>query len=287
MAISRGFGESGPKMAVNTQQHRFWFYRIHLAMKFRFSTHLILILVTLLSTGWGYCQATTVDSASSFSLRQTASHTLELRVEHLSLAEVLERMAQYPGFRWHGLEMSRTPVSVSCSEADWAALLNCLLAGRYSYLIHQGEGEAGSISDVWLLKSVADVSRSPATPDALGDQRKRARHLARLIADESADSDRVMDHLLAGMRDESPLVRAQAVFGLSQREPEQATWALARGIDDGDASVRLAAVENAGHSIPDESLLRTALTDEDESVRTLAALKLEEMADSEQQAHGF
>ena len=255
--------------------------RVHpVLMTFRFSSPSIPLMISLMFAGWGNSPVLAAVLPSAFSLRHQA-HTLTLQVEQLPLAVILERMGQSLQFGWHdpGV-LSNEPVSVACTGARLEVLLDCLLAGRHSYLIRQREPGVPFSQEVWLLKPasvrILQATASPESAGSLKQQRQRARHLARFIADDRADRVEVKAYLLEGLVDASPLVRAQAIFGLSQQEPEQATRALATGLEDGDASVRLAAVENAGHTVADTALLRTALADEDESVRTLAVLKLEE-----------
>lgn len=107
------------------------------------------------------------------------------------------------------------------------------------------------------------------------DAALRADAIASLAMEGRPDNTAVHEALSAAMSDENPDVRAQAVFGLAQREGAAATSALQQAMLDSDAAVRLMAVDSAGENV---ALLQSALTDNDKSVRELAALKLEELS---------
>lgn len=76
------------------------------------------------------------------------------------------------------------------------------------------------------------------------------------------------------LNDQNARVRAQAISSLAQREGPGAAAALQEALHDGDAGVRLMAVDGAGNNT---ALLQQAINDEDENVRQLARLKLEEL----------
>jgi HEAT repeat protein len=77
--------------------------------------------------------------------------------------------------------------------------------------------------------------------------------------------------LLAGVKDEDPMVRVRALSSLAHREGEGASAALHDAMHDNDKAVRITAVDNAGN---DESILQQALTDSDATVRELAKARI-------------
>lgn len=117
----------------------------------------------------------------------------------------------------------------------------------------------------------ARLLESVNTADAV----QRADAIAGLAIEGRPDDAAVHEALSAALSDENPEVRAQAVFGLAQREGAAAASALQQALQDSDASVRLMAVDNAGDNA---ALLQHALGDQDASVRELAAMRLEALS---------
>ncbi|MFI3195163.1 MAG: HEAT repeat domain-containing protein [Methylococcaceae bacterium] len=81
----------------------------------------------------------------------------------------------------------------------------------------------------------------------------------------------LQDALELAFSDPNAEVRVQAIGGLAKLNNERALNALHRALLDKDVSVRLMTVDNAGNNT---ALLEQALNDNDESVRSFAALKL-------------
>jgi len=157
-----------------------------------------------------------------------------------------------------------------CQAESLQPVLDCLLGQEVSYLIRRQPDKQARIEQLWLITAAEnDPRRQPESQVA--NPQQRANHLAWLVEKQTVDAD-IAAALQAGLADDSPLVRAQAVYGLSRRDSQQA---LMIGLADQDFGVRLMAVENAGDGMTDQRLLQAALTDTDETVRTLAALKLD------------
>ena len=121
----------------------------------------------------------------------------------------------------------------------------------------------------------ADVDQLVAMSRA-DDAEQRAQALTRLAAGGPGNHGAVRQALQAGLTDNDAAVRAQAVFGVAQRDGDAAFPVLQRAIVDYDASVRLVAVDSAPRNSLGHALLETALTDTDATVRSLAAAKVQE-----------
>lgn len=208
--------------------------------------------------------------AASFQFRHPESGRIELQVDQMTRTDVLDRLAMRLGFIWHASGLPQTKITVSCQGESLEPILDCLLGQGISYLIRRQPDKQARMEQLWLITAAENnpVSQPEKT---VPHPRQRANRLARLVAKEGADA-RIESALQAGLQDDSPLVRAQAVYGLSRRDPQQA---LIIGLADQDAGVRLMAVENAGEGVTEQTLLQGALTDVDETVSALAALKLE------------
>lgn len=81
--------------------------------------------------------------------------------------------------------------------------------------------------------------------------------------------------LRAALRDEDAEVRAQAVFGLSQRDEPGRAQVLQDAVRDADPDVRLMAVDTVhADNWEEQMILQQALNDADETVKAAASYKL-------------
>lgn len=103
---------------------------------------------------------------------------------------------------------------------------------------------------------------------------QRVEGLSRLAAEGNADDESVWRALENALSDQDPSARAQAVYGLSRLRGAGAVGVLQDALQDGDASVRLMAVDSAGSDARSLGLLTQALADSDETVRAFAAMRL-------------
>ena len=207
---------------------------------------------------------------ADFDLQVDKSGQITLTATHLSVAEVLDRMATRLDWVWHGSGLPRTPVSVVCRGETLAPVLACLLDGSGSCLIRHAPQAPAQVREVWIVAPAA-VHPPPLSPA------QRASRLAHWLEPYDLEPALRERRVSEGLQDPNPQVRVQAVYGLARYDPQRA---LAIGLADTDSSVRLMAVENAGISPTDQSLLQNALADSDETVRTLAALKLDALPGS-------
>lgn len=184
------------------------------------------------------------------------------------------------------------------------------LVARYAGAAGQGR-RAGWPAEVWILASSFDRAprageagdaeaalpakarnhtESPRSTDlppfepeepgkllglaAGADAAGRATAIADLAADERADPATVLRVLRDALSDASAEVRAQAVYGLSQRAGAETPELLRAALRDRDADVRLMAVDSAAVDQASLPVFQEALADRDSTVRTLAAEKL-------------
>ncbi|MGR8934208.1 MAG: HEAT repeat domain-containing protein [Gammaproteobacteria bacterium] len=117
--------------------------------------------------------------------------------------------------------------------------------------------------------SIADKTRQLLEATRIADPVLRADAVASLATEDQIDDAAVHEALATALSDENPNVRAQALFGLTQRG--EAGAALQAALQDSDAAVRLMVVDIVEN---DSAILEQALGDNDETVRSLAALKL-------------
>jgi HEAT repeat protein len=102
----------------------------------------------------------------------------------------------------------------------------------------------------------------------------RADAIGELLAEETQDDPAIKAILEQALTDQDPNVRAQAVSSLTHREGSDAIGIIQEALHDNSVDVRLMAVD----SITDDvALLQQAINDNDETIRSLAAVKLEQL----------
>jgi hypothetical protein len=252
--------------------------------------------------------------APSLRVEATSGESAAIIVEarDAPLGQVLDTLALKTGTRIHYPALPRAPVDANCEGKALKPVLACLLGrepdlmARYGDGAKQGHRSAGPV-EVWILESsfgptartgsdapapaevpMATAAARSATaptpePEEIGkllslatgtDSAQRADAVARLAADEQTDPATVLSTLRNALSDENAEVRAQAVYGLSQRAGAEAPELLRAALRDRDADVRLMAVDSAAVDQASLPVFQEALADRDLTVRTLAAEKL-------------
>ena len=141
-----------------------------------------------------------------------------------------------------------------------------------------------TINDASVKSPASQVNAAEVEPDQTDDLLKRAKSkdaaaradaIGALMAAGRVGDANVKRALEEALTDPNANVRAQAISSLSHREGSAAAAAaLQDALHDADAGVRLMAVDGAGYNI---ALLQQAVNDDDDTVRTLAISKLEEL----------
>lgn len=242
---------------------------------------------------------------------------LQLEARQAPLAQVLNRIATQTGVRINYSVLPEGLVTATCVGSTVKQVLECLLARKADLIFRYPSQTAKTVSlkqpaEVWVLGAKFDVNQTnsetcistgfqqqatqklvdakmdtaqtepePDETDELVKMAKsenpaeRADAIGRLMAAGRKDDASVKEALETALSDKDARVRVQAIFSLSQREGAGAAAALREAIHDPDEGVRLTAVDRAGDDI---ALLQQALTDEAESVRELAAMRLKSIS---------
>lgn len=219
---------------------------------------------------------------------------LRLEVRQATLVSALEHISRTTGIRIHIALAPPSLLTTTCLGAAVRQIVECLsgpganLAFRYPHQTLQHKTPQ-SPTEIWILSTGATATQSDTVTqretqqhevdqtaqllDMLSaqDATQRVSALSGLVLRSDADHGDIHRALTDALTDADAEVRAQAVSGLARREGAQAAEVLRAALHDDDASVRLMAV---AHADGDTVLLQTALSDSDETVRTLAALKL-------------
>lgn len=224
---------------------------------------------------------------------------VRLEARQAPMPQLIEAIAAKTGTRIHYQARPGALVTASCAGSEAKPLLRCLLGADANMMVRY---ERGAPAEIWVLATgteeggdaaaLATQSAAAARPTTSGtagspdigrllaqahdpSAGRRADALVRLVADERVDAGTLRQTLEAAFADEDAEVRAQAVFGLAQQGGDEAPRWLRAALNDPDESVRLMAVDSAGGDAQSLALLREALADQDDTVRELAALKLE------------
>jgi hypothetical protein len=134
-----------------------------------------------------------------------------------------------------------------------------------------------------------DVSTKPVAPHpelaetlvrmaGSEDPAERVSALSQLAVERPVEPDIVQEILQTALSDEDPNVRGQAVYAVVRRGGVEATAVLQDALQDSALPVRLMAVDGLGTDEESIALLKQALTDSDQAVRELAAMKLKSLS---------
>lgn len=234
---------------------------------------------------------------------------LQLEARQAPLMKVLDNLASKTGVRINYSVLPEELVTATCVGPTVKQIMECLLA-RKADLVFRYSRQPSKIGfreqpvEVWVLGAkfgvdqnnvvacsspgnqqqtlpLAETAKIGPEQDETDDLVKmasskipaeRAEAIGRLMAGGREGDAVVKETLETALSDKDARVRVQAISSLAHREGAGASAALQEALRDGDVSVRLTAVDNAGSDI---ALLRQALTDTDATVRQLAGIRLE------------
>jgi HEAT repeats len=138
----------------------------------------------------------------------------------------------------------------------------------------------GNNASLTLSKNEQNAEDEPDQTDDLlalaqsKDSTEREEAIGALLADGRVGDPNVKATLEQALTDKDDSVRAQAISSLSHREGSNAAGAIQDALRDNSVDVRLMAVD----SITDDvALLQQAINDSDETVRSLATTKLQQL----------
>jgi hypothetical protein len=239
---------------------------------------------------------------------------LQLEVRQMPLAKVLETITSKTHIPIHYSVLPEGLVTATCVGSTLERILECLLDRkadlivRYPHNLVKGGGK-GQVVEAWIMGSQLDNGSASAnciarSGDAANDGSvslrqneqdtatetdhtdellktaqsndpiERADAIGALLADGREGDPNVKAVLEQALTDQDANVRAQAVSSLSHREGSGAVGAIQQALHDSSADVRMMAVDGI---VDDISLLQQAVNDSDESIRSLATIKLEQL----------
>lgn len=246
---------------------------------------------------------------------------LQLEVRQMPMKNVLTSIAQKTRVPIHYSVLPEGLMTATCVGSTLKQVLECLLDGKADLIVRHSRNAAkpkstGHLVEAWVLGTRLDATitkadcpvtdkvgsslslkesqqenemqATPNSSDALLEIARaknvdgRADAIGALLAAGTKGDPQIQEMLEEAVHDEDANVRAQALSTLTHwsNDTESVLAALQEGIHDNSVDVRLMAVDGI---TDDVGLLQQAVNDSDEVVRTLAATKLQELADQELQ----
>ncbi len=244
---------------------------------------------------------------------------MQLEVRQMPLAQVLENIVHKTSVPIHYSVLPEGLVTATCVGSTLKQVLECLLDRKADLIVRyqRSPGNAasqGQVAEAWILGSRLDGSIARADcpgggadgkasltldlneNDANGEPdqtdsllksaqskipAERAEALGALLAGGRKGDPAVKAALEQALTDKDDNVRAQAISTLAHREGSGAAAAIQEAMHDKSTDVRMMAVDGI---TDDVALLQQAINDSDESVRSLAAVKLEELTQGKKNA---
>jgi len=243
---------------------------------------------------------------------------LQLEVRDTPLAKVLESIAHKTKVPIHYSVLPEGLVTATCVGSSLKPVLECLLDHKADLIVRYRHDQdkpdnKEQVAEAWILGARLDgatakkdcLAASPGTSslslkqkesedddetdqtDELikaaqaKDPTERAEAIGGLLSGGREGDPAVKAVLEQALTDPDENVRAQAISSLAHREGSGASAAIQEALHDKSVDVRMMAVDGI---TDDKALLQQAINDSDETVRSLARVKLEELTQADKTA---
>ncbi len=259
---------------------------------------------------------TTGKTTTNLVVSDSKGAELQLEVRQMPLAKVLDSIAKQTNVPIHYSVLPEGVITATCVGSALKPVLECLLNRKADLIVRYPKASdkanhKGQIVEAWVLGSMLETtannnavctatsqsgsmtlnSNEPegeSEPDQTDELLKiaqsksatdRADAIGALLAIGRKGDPKVKAMLEEALHDPDANVRAQAISTLTHLgdNKESAMVAIQEGLQDSSIDVRLMAVD----SITDDvGLLQQAINDSDETIRSLAEIKLQELMQS-------
>ena len=236
---------------------------------------------------------------------------LQLEVRQMPMAQVLDNIVNKTQVPIHYSVLPDGLVTATCVGMTLKQVLECLLDRKADLIVRYSRNPStterkGQVVEAWVLgsrldgtvakdcvatgstvdkglltlKQSQDTNAEPDQTDELlkkaqsKNPTERAEAIGALLAGGRKGDPDVKAALEHALTDQDALVRAQAISSLSHREGSAAAGAIQEAMHDSSVDVRVMAVDGITDDI---ALLQQAINDNDETVRSLAEIKLERL----------
>ncbi len=247
-------------------------------------------------------------SLNSLVISSDKGSEFQLEVRATQLSAVLDNISNKTKTPIHYSVLPVGLINATCVGSSLKPVLECLLAKKVDLVFRNSPSpsQANNIAEVWIMGSnfadgagknetcAASTELTKADAQAVDEQEfesnrteqlltmsnaknpdDRATAIGALLTGDHKDDPAVKAVLEKALMDKNPAVRAQAVSTLAQFEGDNATALLEEALQDDSVDVRLMAVGGMTNNV---ALLKRAVNDVDETVRSLAITKLEELS---------
>ena len=243
---------------------------------------------------------------------------LQLEVRDTPLAKVLESIAHKTKVPIHYSVLPEGLVTATCVGSSLKPVLECLLDHKADLIVRYRHDpdkadNKEQVAEAWILgarldgatakkdclaaspgtsslslkqKESEDDDETDQTDDLIKaaqakDPTERAEAIGGLLSGGREGDPAVKAVLEQALTDPDENVRAQAISSLAHREGSGASAAIQEALHDKSIDVRMMAVDGI---TDDKALLQQAINDSDETVRSLARVKLEELTQADKTA---
>jgi HEAT repeats len=277
---------------------------------------LVGILLVLGAQGVTPCRiAVSASRVDSPTLRVSARDgLLSVEAQAAPWVQVLDEVSRKTGTHFRLFSPLPGSVTIAFKELPAEQALRRLFGPNTNYVLRFPESNAQSVSpdfpsEVWVLgrgsgkifetsddkgNLAPEATENTSDPGQEGEKEDRAELLAALDALKAddparrmqalsflcesgkADERTVLSALEAALADEDASVRGQAIQTLATRGDPEVMKYLWQALRDPDPSVRTMLIDSVVPQGPGFALLQTALSDADETVRTIAAFRLKQ-----------
>ena len=269
-----------------------------------------------LSAGLGLAKTavkSTDKGINQFLVTDSQGAELQLEVRQMPLAEVLNSIADKTHVPIHYSVLPEGLVTATCVGQALKQVLECLLDRKADLIVRypQTPSERDNkwqVMEAWILGSRLDGATTKAECPAIASKSdkssfslrqneygevvlpnqinaflkiaqsanaaERAEAIGALISAGYEGDPTIRAALEEALHDKDANVRAQAISSFAHREGNAAIGAIQDALHDESVDVRLMAVDGI---VDDVGLLQQAVNDSDEAVRTIAAMKLEQV----------
>ena len=264
-------------------------------------------------------QSATSKGSFDLALADSNTNELQLEAQKIPMKQVLAAIVAKTHIKLHASVLPEGLVTATC-VGTVKTVLECLLDGKADLIVRYPKNVVkndtnGQVVEAWILGSQFDsnhpnlascsTNTNPSantadskisvsdTQDAAAKEEaertsellklaqsknseERANAIGEILALENQNDPNISAVLEQALTDQDSEVRAQAISSYAHRDGVDAIPALQQALHDDSEDVRLMAVD----SMTDAGLLQQAASDSDETVRSLAALKLAQLGQS-------
>lgn len=261
-------------------------------------SHVVGGLMMAILPGFAGAVTTRVDAhrgVAGLEVIQDARGMISVQARDVPAADVLTALSSRTGTPIRFEDGKDQRLTASCHGSGLEPVLRCLLGtdADFAFTYDTIPGKAAAQRKLMAVKVLASTflnlslasgqqpesKQAPTLSDLQAqvhavDADARARALEQIGRLGQDDPDMLKTTYTEALSDPDGDVRAAAISGLSVLDAKGSIGVLSSAMSDADASVRLAALDGLEVDEQTLPLIAGALSDEDESVRALAELRL-------------